>query len=282
MSTRMRGGESLGWGILGLFGLMALIGPALVGDPSAFVDRPLLPPSAAHWLGTNGQGQDVWAQLVCGARATLSLGLGVGLGVVGLGAFLGGLSALRGGLLDQALSLLTNIALVLPGLPLMVVLAAYLPPGPFTIFAVLLATGWPWHARVIRAQALSLRDRDFVLAARGLGEPLWRIVLVEILPNMRGVLRSGVVGAALFAIGAEVGLEFLGLGDLGAVTWGTMLYWASNDSALLTGAWWTFGPVGLAIALVGFALTLLTTGQEWGGRASAAAPQPTPVEAADV
>jgi peptide/nickel transport system permease protein len=135
---------------------------------------------------------------------------------------------------------------------------------------------------VIRAQALSLRDRDFVLAARGLGEPLWRIVLVEILPNMRGVLRSGVVGAALFAIGAEVGLEFLGLGDLGAVTWGTMLYWASNDSALLTGAWWTFGPVGLAIALVGFALTLLTTGQEGGGRASAAAPQPTPVEAADV
>jgi ABC-type dipeptide/oligopeptide/nickel transport system permease subunit len=94
------------------------------------------------------------------------------------------------------------------------------------------------------------------------------------------VLTSSVVGATLFAIGAEVGLEFLGWGDLGAVTWGTMLYWASNDSALLTGAWWTFAPVGLCIALVGFALSLVSSDLEGGARGGAGAPAPTPVERA--
>jgi peptide/nickel transport system permease protein len=222
----------LGVSLLLGFALLALVGPLLVGDPHAYVDRPLLPPSWEHGLGTNGQGQDVLAQLVHGARTTLGLGLGVGVGAVAVGAFVGALAAARGGWLDGVVALLTNVALVLPGLPLMVVLAAWLPPGVGTIAVVLVATGWPWHARVVRAQALALRGRDFVTAARMLGEPLWRTVAVEILPNMAGVLVSGVVGATLFAIGAEVGLEFLGLGDLGAVTWGTMLYWASNDSAL--------------------------------------------------
>jgi ABC-type dipeptide/oligopeptide/nickel transport system permease subunit len=268
----------LGALLLACFAVMALVGPLFVGDPTAYVDRPLLPPSAEHWLGTNGQGQDVLAQLVHGARTTLALGAGVGVGVVLIGALVGATAALRGGLADAAVALVTNVALVLPGLPLMVVLAAWLPSGPWTIAGVLLATGWPWHARVVRAQALSLRARDFMAAAEGLGEPTWRLVAVELLPNMVGVLSSGVVGAALFAIGAEVGLEFLGLGDLGTVTWGTMLYWASNDSALLTGAWWTFAPVGLCIALVGFALSLVSSAIEGGTRGASGAPAPTPVE----
>ena len=273
-------GPRIGVAILAFFALVAVAGPWLVGDPQAFVDRPLLAPSFAHWLGTNGQGQDVLTQLVHGARTTLGLGASVGVGVVALGAFIGALAATRGGWLDSLVALATNIALVLPGLPLMVVLAAWLPPGIGTIAAVLLLTGWPWHARVVRAQALSLRGRDFVAAARMLGEPTWRVVAIEILPNMSGVLVSGVVGASLFAIGAEVGLEFLGLGDLGTVSWGTMLYWASNDSALLTGAWWTFVPVGTCIALVGFALALVSTGLEAQGRPAALLGRPvaTPVE----
>ena len=273
-------GTRLGIAVLVAFTLVAVAGPWLVGDPLAFVDRPLLPPSGAHWLGTNGQGQDVLAQLVHGARTTLGLGASVGVGVVAIGAFVGALAATRGGWLDALVALATNIALVLPGLPLMVVLAARLPPGIGTIAAVLLLTGWPWHARVVRAQALSLRSRDFVAAAHMLGEPTWRVVAVEILPNMAGVLVSGVVGASLFAIGAEAGLEFLGLGDLGTVSWGTMLYWASNDSALLTGAWWTFVPVGTCIALLGFALALVSAGLESQGRPAAllGAPLATPVE----
>jgi peptide/nickel transport system permease protein len=262
------------------FLVIALVGPLLVGDPLAYVDRPLLPPSGAHWLGTTGQGQDVLAQLVCGTRTTVLLGVGVGVAVVAVGAFVGALAALRGGWTDRLVALVTNVALVLPGLPLMVVLAAWLPPGVGTIAAVLVATGWPWHARVVRAQALSLRSRDFVTAARMLGEPTWRVVAVELLPNMAGVLVSGIVGATLFAIGAEVGLAFLGLGDLGAVSWGTMLYWASNDSALLTGAWWTFVPVGTCIALTGFALALVTAALDAGGRPAEllGAPTATPVD----
>ncbi len=274
----------VGAALLATFALVGLVGPWVVGDPLAYVDRPLLAPSAAHLLGTNGQGQDVLAQLVHGARTTLALGAGVGVGVVAIGALVGAVAALRGGALDALVALVTNVALVLPGLPLMVVLAAWLPPGVTTIALVLLATGWPWHARVVRAQALSLRSRDFIAAAHLIGEPTWRIVLVELLPNMAGVLVSGVVGASLFAIGAEVGLEFLGLGGLGTVSWGTMLYWASNDSALLTGAWWTFVPVGTCIALVGFALALVSDALEARARTGslASAPTATPVEGVSV
>ena len=149
--------------------------------------------------------------------------------------------------------------LVVPSLPLAIVIAAYLPPGPFTIGLVLVGTGWAWNARVLRMQTLSLRERDYVLAARVSGEPHWRIIFVEMLPNMGPILLTQLVGATTYAIGAQVGLEFLGLGDVGRVTWGTNLYWASNDQALLTGAWWTFVPTGTCIALVGFALSLLNT-----------------------
>jgi peptide/nickel transport system permease protein len=119
-------------------------------------------------------------------------------------------------------------------------------------------TGWAWTARVIRSQALALRERDFVHAAVVSGESHWRIILWEILPNMSSLLASSFIGAAIYAIGAEVGLEFLGLGDVSQVTWGTNLYWAQNDSALVTHSWWTFVPTGLAVALVGFALALLS------------------------
>jgi peptide/nickel transport system permease protein len=112
---------------------------------------------------------------------------------------------------------------------------------------------------VIRAQTLALRERDFVLAARMSGEGRLRIIVFEILPNMTSLLVSAFIGATVYAIGAQVALEFLGLGDVGAVTWGTNLYWASNDSALLTGSWWTFVPTGACVALVGFALVLVNS-----------------------
>jgi hypothetical protein len=131
--------------------------------------------------------------------------------------------------------LLVNVLLVVPSLPLAIVIAAYLPPGPFTVGLVLVGTGWAWNARVLRVQTLSLRERDFVLAARVSGEPHWRIIFVEMLPNMGPILLTQMVGATTYAIGAQVGLEFLGLGDVGTVTWGSNLYWASNDQAPIWG-----------------------------------------------
>lgn len=247
----------VGLTILGVFALMAIIGPFLVGDSSEFVTVPLQSPSPAYWFGTTGQGQDVFGQTVAGARSTLILGFLVGFLVVSIGALVGTMAGYFGGWIDEVLSLLINLFLLMPGLPLAVVIAAYLPAGPVTIGLVLVLTGWAWSARVIRAQALSLRQRDFVSAAQVVGEGHFRIILFEILPNMTSLLVSAFIGSTIYAIGAQVGLEFLGLGDVSAVTWGTNLYWASNDVALPSGSWWTFVPTGVSIALVGFALALI-------------------------
>jgi len=242
------------------FSLIALIGPWLVGDPQSFDAVPLSPPSLSHWFGTTGQGQDVLAQTVYGSRQTLFVAFVTGLGVVLLGALMGGIGGFLGGWVDDAISVLINIFLVMPGLPLMVILAAWLPSGPTTMIGVLIATGWAWNARVLRSKVLSLRKMDFVNAAIVSGEPALSVLFREILPNMLSLLMTSLIGATVYAIGAQVGLEFIGLGDPSSVTWGTNLYWARNDSALLMGAWWTFIPAGLAIALVGFGLTLLNFG----------------------
>ena len=245
--------------VLAGFALMVVLGPWVVGDPTAYVGVPLQAPSGAHWFGTTGQGQDVFAQTVAGARITLVVGFVVGFSVVFIGAFIGTAAGYFGGWVDELLGLLINVFLIMPGLPLIVVIAAYLPAGPVTITVVLIFTGWAWGARVIRSQVLSIRDRDFIAAAIVSGESHLRIILVEILPNMTSLLVSAFIGATVYAIGAQVGLEFLGLGDVSKVTWGTNLYWASNDAALLTGSWWTFVPTGLCVAAVGFALAAVNS-----------------------
>lgn len=250
----------IGLAILLGFVLLALIGPWLVSDPTAFVARPHEPPSAAHWLGTSGQGQDVLAQTVAGARTTLAVGFVVGFAVVLIAALVALTAAYAGGWLDDALTVVANVFLLIPGLPLAVVLAAYLPPGATTIALVLIVTGWAWHARVLRAQALSIRQKEYIHAAIVSGESALRIVAVEMLPNLLPVLAASFIGATTYAIGAQVGLEFLGLGDPGVVSWGTNLYWAANDAALMTDSWWLFVPTGVCIALVGFALVLVNFG----------------------
>ncbi|HET9235935.1 MAG TPA: ABC transporter permease [Oligoflexus sp.] len=247
------------WGlaILIFFALLTILGPFFTVDPRAFLGTPLQPPSQEFWLGTTGQGQDVWAQMVVGGRHSLFSALAIGAGTTLIGALLGLAAAYWGGLVDEVISLVSNIFLVIPGLPLAIVVAAYLPSGTLTIALVLIATGWAWNARVFRAQALSLRQRDFVAAAIVGGESSLRLMLFEILPNMASLLLSTFLGAMIYALGAQVGLEFLGLGDISAITWGTNLYWASNDAALMTESWWTFVPTGVCIALLGFALALL-------------------------
>jgi peptide/nickel transport system permease protein len=251
---------AIGASLLAVFVALAVAGPLFVGDPDALVGIPLQPPTFEHWLGTTGQGQDVFAQMVVGTRTSLAIGLSVGALVVLVGALIGITAGYFGGRIDGLLSLLFNVFLVIPGLPLAIIIAAYLPSGPLTLAFVLVVTGWAWNARVLRAQTLAVRRRDFVAAAIVAGESHFRIVTREILPTMTSLLVAQVIGSTVYAIGAQVGLEFLGLGDVSTVTWGTNLYWAQNDSALLTGAWWTFAPTGLCVAVVGFALTMLNSG----------------------
>jgi ABC-type glutathione transport system ATPase component/ABC-type dipeptide/oligopeptide/nickel transport system permease subunit len=242
--------------------VVAIVGRWVTGDPLDYVGVPLEPPSTDFWFGTTGQGQSVLAQTVHGALPTLLVGFSAGALVIALGSIIGGLAGYFGGWIDSMLSLLINVFLLLPGLPLMVVIAAWLPPGPVTLVVVLGLTGWAWNARVVRAQVATMREREFVLASQLLGRSHLVILCTEILPTMASLLLSAFIGATIYAIGAQVGLEFLGLGDIGKVTWGTNLYWASNDAALLTGSWWTFVPTGVCIAMLGFALTLISFGMD--------------------
>ena len=245
--------------ILILFAVVSLLAPVLApGDPGDFVARPHQPPSAEHIFGTTGQGQDVFSQTVWGGRATLSVGILVGILTTVVGIVVGLSAGYSGGVTDDVLSLITNVFLIIPSLPLLVVLAAFLGSGNFLYFVlVLTVTGWAWPARVMRAQTLSLREKDFVAAAKVAGESGPRIILSEILPNMLSIVVASFLGSTIFAIGALAALEFLGLGNPSAVTWGTNLYWAGNNAGLLTGAWWTFVPAGACIALVAFAFALV-------------------------
>jgi peptide/nickel transport system permease protein len=251
--------------LLGFFVLAAIIGPLVTPyDPSFQNPSPSLSlqaPSAAHLLGTTQSGQDVLSQLLVGIRLTLELAVIVGVVATVLAVIVGVTAAFLGGFWDELLSLLTNVFLVIPALPLLIVLLGYLPQrGQTPTILVLSLLGWPWGARLIRAQTLAIRGRDFVAASRETGEKTWRILAFEIIPNEAGLIAASFVNTVLYAIGASVALAFIGVTDLSSWSLGTMLYWAESQQALQLGAWWWFAPPGIAIALMGTALVLLNTG----------------------
>ena len=249
-------------GIVLILGVTAfgLLGPFLVGDPNAIRDSGMQAPSGENLLGTTQTGQDVLAQLAFATRGSLQIGLIVGVLATVLSAFFGILGAYLGGIMDEAFSLFSNVFLVIPGLPLVIVISGLVPQearGLWTIAIVLAITSWAGSARVLRAQTMSIRNRDYVSAARVAGERPWRVIAVEILPNLLPVLASQFVFAVIAAILGEAGLSFLGLGASNSSTLGTMLFYAQNGFALAQGAWWWFVPPGLLIALLGMGLSLV-------------------------
>ncbi|MGC5167873.1 ABC transporter permease [Luteimicrobium sp. DT211] len=244
--------------IVGAIALFAIVGPFLTQNPSAISDVGLQGPGNGHLLGTTQTGQDVFAQLAHASRGSLTIGLVVGVLTVILSSLFGIIGAYAGGATDEVFNLFTNIALVIPGLPLVIIISSYVPNKSIWLIAVVLAiTGWAGSARVIRGFTLSLRGRDYVLASKVAGERTWRVILVEIFPNLIPLLASQFVFAIIFAILGEAGLSFLGLGATNSFTWGTMLYYAQNGLALRLGAWWWFVPPGLLLALFGAALSLI-------------------------
>ncbi|HEV3387653.1 MAG TPA: ABC transporter permease [Solirubrobacteraceae bacterium] len=254
----------VGAALLGIFILVAIIGPTIAPfDPTATTPGQAIPlgPNATHLLGTTATGQDVLSQLLVGTRSTVVLGLLTGLIATLLAVVIGMSAGFLGGFPDEGLSLLANVFLVLPALPLLVVVLGYLPhSGELPTAIVLSALGWPWGARVIRAQTLSLRNRDYVAAARESGERTWRIILFEILPNEIGLIAASFVGTVLYAILTSVALAFLGVADLSKWSYGTMLYWAQNGNAVQLGAWWWYAPPGICVALFGMSMVLLNFG----------------------
>jgi peptide/nickel transport system permease protein len=253
---------SVGLILVGFFILLAIFGPIIFPqDPHTFTSDILQAPSTTHWFGTTNFGEDVFVQTVVGARFSVFMGLGIGLVTTIVSVLVGLTAGYFLGWVDELLSLVTNVFLVLPTLPLAILLAAFLPnKGPIAIGFVLTITGWSWGARVLRSQTLSLRNRDCIEAARACGESTWRIIFYEILPNETSIVAAQFFGTVIYVILAETALEYLGLGDITAATWGNMLFSASNNSALLLGAWWWFLPPGLCIAILGAALTFVNFG----------------------
>ena len=248
--------------ILVFFIVVAVFAPLIAThSPTATNFPPYMNPDARNWFGTTGNGQDVYSQMVYGSRVSLLVGLGAGLLATVIALAIGLVAGFRPGILDDVLSFTTNLALVLPGLPLMIVLATYLKSNSvWMILLVIGFTGWATGARVMRSQAATLRSRDFVLAASLSGERLFRIVFREILPNMVSLAAASFFGAATAAVIAASSLEFLGLGNPNTVSWGSILYWAENDNALLTGQWILVLIPGLAIALLALSFILINFG----------------------
>lgn len=257
---------AVGFGIVIFFVLVALAAPLLTPyDPGKSVVVGSLPPSSAHIFGTTSLGQDMFAQIVYGARISLLIGFTAAIGSTVLQVVFGLSSAYFGGVIGETLALIINVFLVLPGLPLAIVLASLASASgasknEFVIAVVLLFTSWAYGARVLRAQTLSLKQREFVTAARASGETTLRIIFAEILPNEITLVASTFIGTFVYAIGAEVALEFLGLGDISKASWGVILFWAQNDGALIIGKWWQFVPAGLCVAVLCAGLAFINFG----------------------
>jgi oligopeptide/dipeptide ABC transporter ATP-binding protein len=236
--------------------------------PANFYPLPL-PPSAAHWLGTTVFAQDAWSQLLSSTQATLFVGLLAAAIATVLSVLIGVTAGYMGGAADEGLSLVANVFLAIPGLPLLIVIADYVPSAGSSILlvaAIIAVTTWAYTARTLRAQTLSLRNRDFVEAARVSGEGRSRIILVEVLPNLIPIVAASFLFTTLSAIGAYIVIAFLGLAGSptssppGLWNWGEMLREGFANNAVRGGWWWWWAPPGLFIALLGTGLALLNFG----------------------
>jgi len=246
--------------ILLLFFIVLAIVPGQIApyNPTSMNFLPGLGPSGAHWLGTTSQGQDIYSQLIWGTRQSLIIAFAAG-GLATVIAVLVGVSAAYlGGVADGVLSLVTDVLLVIPIFPLIIVIAAYLrSAGTTDIIIVLGALGWSYGARQLRSQVLSLRNRDFLEAARVRGERSAYIIAAEIMPTLTSLIVATFLGSAVYAVLTAAGLQFVGLGDPNSMSWGTMLYWAQNNEALGAGMpLWAIMP-GVCVALLGAAFALL-------------------------
>jgi peptide/nickel transport system permease protein len=250
---------SAGFILLVLVTILAAVPGLIAHDPPrAEIYGRSLGPSSAHLFGTTVYGQDIFSQFVWGARETLIIAVVSGVLSTALSVTMGVSAAYLGGMADNTLNLITDTLLVFPSFPLLLIIAAYLPnSGVVVLIAILVITGYAYGARQLRAQALSLRSRDYLEAARVRGERRAYIIAVEIIPNMTPLIVAAFLGTAVYNVLFSAGLQFIGFGNPNSVSWGTMLYWAQNNEALAIGQYlWALMP-GLGIAILGAAFALL-------------------------
>jgi peptide/nickel transport system permease protein len=253
-------GKAAAGAILLLIFILVGLFPGVIArdNPSAEIYGRSLGPSTAHLLGTTSFGQDMWAQVIYGTQPVLLIAFGVGIGCTLIAMLIGVAAAYLGGAWDGVLNLITDVLLVIPAFPLLIVIGSYLHGATTGVMiAVITLISWSYTARQLRAQALSLRSRDFLEAARVRGERRLYIIVVEIIPTMTSLLVASFLTNALYAVLFSSSLQFIGLGDPNTISWGTMLYWAENEEAFQTGqALWIIVP-GLCIVALGAAFALL-------------------------
>lgn len=248
--------------ILGVFVLIAIFAPLLAPYGATQKDRTALrqPPSFDHWLGTTHMGEDVLSQLIFGTRGVVVVGFLSAIIATIIAITIGVIAGYVRGWKSESLSALTNVFLVIPGIPLIIIVASQFDNPPLIVIAAVLGlTGWAWGARVLRAQTMSLRNRDFIQAARANGEPLHRIITVEMLPNLMALIASSFVGTVTAAILGLTTLAFIGVIPVSNLNWGTILFWAQQNGAFPR-LWWWYVPAGLCIAIIGVALSLINFG----------------------
>jgi peptide/nickel transport system permease protein len=251
-----------GLSLLLLLLMVALVGPMLTDfEPFEFYDALGEPPSSEHWLGTTAPGQDVYTQFVHGLRASFIVGAVAGCVAAAIGMAVGFAAGYFGGVVDELLSMLTNVVLVIPTIAVLIIVAAYLSVGSLLSEAVLIGvTSWPWAARAIRAQTFSLATRDFVSLARLSGQGSWRIIVKEIAPNMSSYLFLTFILLFGGSILIAATLDFLGLGPSQVMSLGLMLNVAVSNSALQLEMWWWFITPGVAITAIVSALYVMNVG----------------------
>jgi peptide/nickel transport system permease protein len=253
---------TIGLLVIGVIVIIAVIGPWIAPySPDQRGDTLVAAPSAAHWFGTDHLGRDIFSQVLVGTRSVVFVGFLAGLVAIVLAILIGVTAGYLGGAADDGLSAVSNVFLVIPALPLIIIITSTVSnAGDLLVAVVIGCTSWAYGARVLRAQTLSLRRRDYVEAARATGERTWRIIGFEILPNLTAIIASNFIGTVIFAVLSEITLAFIGVSNTATWSWGTILFWAQSQQALAQGAWWWFVPAGLAIAVLGTALSLVNFG----------------------
>jgi peptide/nickel transport system permease protein len=252
-----------GLALLGAVMLLAVTGPWLVSTDRARVGavRPTQPPSAAHWLGSDTQGRDVFTVLVLAAPRTLEVGLIAGAVGLAAGVVLGLAAGFFPGRVDAVIRVAADVLTTIPGIAVLVLVATYVRSMSVELMALIIASlAWVYPTRAIRAQTLSLRERAWVQVARLNGVSEAELLLREVLPNLLPYIAASFVGAVSQAILASIGLEALGLGPQNDHTLGMMIYWSQFYGAVLRGMWWWWGPPIALIALIFLGLLLTSTG----------------------
>ena len=254
-----------GSAIVGVLVLVAVFAPVLSPyDPRALSGESLERPSARHLLGTNDVGQDIFSEMVWGARGSLTVALGAAVLAISVGVAVGVGVGLRGGLADTLAMRVVDVFLALPRLPLVVLIAALAGPSRLIVILVIGVILWPVSARVLRSQTLTLRRRGFVEAARGFGGGPIYVVRRHLAPALGPVIAANFVNVAAIAVVMEAGLAFLGLGDPSAESWGAILSRALRHPGLYFSSLWTWWvlPAGFAITLAMLGFTFLGVGLE--------------------